>query len=101
MTRDDLAKIMPDIARRFWGEPNRRHSKNGELRWGTHGARAVSIEKGTWFDHECKEGGGVDDFLLREGVADPSQWLIENGYDQDELRDKTPPHTTTPTRPAS
>ena len=51
-----------------------------ELRWGTNGARSVDVAKGTWFDHEANEGGGVVDLLKREGVADPWQWLRENGF---------------------
>ena len=66
----ELAHIMPDVARHFWGEPNRRHSSTKELRWGTNGARSVDVAKGTWFDHEAKEGGGVIDFLKREGVRE-------------------------------
>src|SRR6476659_2367713 len=76
----ELVRIMPDVARHFWGEPNRRHSSPKELRWGTNGARSVDVGKGTWFDHEAKEGGGVLDLLQRQGVADPWQWLRENGF---------------------
>ena len=70
---------MPDVARHFWGEPNRRHSSTKELRWGTNGARSVDVAKGTWFDHEAKEGGGVIDFLKREGVREIPQWLKQHG----------------------
>ena len=51
-----------------------------ELRWGTNGARCVDIAKGTWFDHEAKQGGGVIDLLKREGFADPWAWLREHGF---------------------
>ena len=68
MTAAELARIMPDVARHFWGEPNHHHSNGKELRWGTNGARSVDVGKGTWFDHEAKEGGGVIDLLKREGV---------------------------------
>ena len=50
MTGDQLASIMPEVARHFWGEPNPRHSNGKELRWGTNGARCVDLAKGTWFD---------------------------------------------------
>ena len=80
MTAADLAGIMPKVAQHFWGEPNPRHSKKTELRWGTNGARSVDIAKGTWFDHEAKQGGGVLDLLKRERVAEPWEWLREQGY---------------------
>jgi RecA-family ATPase len=80
MTTAELAQIMPDVARRFWGEPNRRLSNRKELRWGSNGARSVDLEKGAWFDFEANEGGGVLDLLKREQVAEPWQWLREQGY---------------------
>jgi len=85
----ELVRIMPDVARHFWGEPNRRHSSPKELRWGTNGARSVDVGKGTWFDHEAKEGGGVIDFLKREGVREIPQWLKQHGFgDTDDDRPK-------------
>ena len=69
MTAAELARVMPDVARHFWGEPNPHHSNGKELRWGTNGARCVDLAKGTWFDHEANEGGGVIDLLKREDVA--------------------------------
>ncbi len=87
MTAEELARVMPDVARHFWGEPNPRHSSKKELRWGSNGARSVDVAKGTWFDHEAKEGGGVIDFLKREGVREIPQWLKQHGFsDTDETR---------------
>jgi hypothetical protein len=80
MSAVELAQIMPDVAKHFWGEPNRRHSNKKELRWGTNGARSVNVAKGTWFDHEANEGGGVLDFLKRERVDEPWEWLRQHGY---------------------
>jgi hypothetical protein len=82
MTAAEFARLMPDVARHFWGEPNHHHSKATELRWGTNGARSVDVGKGTWYDHEAAEGGGVIDFLKREGVHDPWEWLRQNGFAQ-------------------
>ena len=81
MTGDQLASIMPEVARHFWGEPNRARSTRTELRWGSNGARSVDLAKGAWFDFEANEGGGVLDLLKREHVAEPWQWLRERGYD--------------------
>ena len=83
MTGDDLAGIMPDVARQLWGEPNRARSTRTELRWGSNGARSVDLTKGVWFDFEAKEGGGVLDLIKRERTADPWEWLREHGYDND------------------
>src|SRR5262245_29054535 len=80
MTAAEFARIMPDVARAFWGEPNRRLSKNGELRWGSNGSKSVDVKKGVWHDHEAKEGGGVIALLKAEGVDDPAQWLREHGF---------------------
>ena len=87
MTRAaELGQVMPDVARTFWGEPNRSHSNKKELRWGTNGARSVDVSKGTWFDHEAKEGGGVIDLLKREGVTEPRDWLRQHGYVTDDQK---------------
>jgi 5S rRNA maturation endonuclease (ribonuclease M5) len=80
MTGDQLASIMPELARHFWGEPNPARSTRTELRWGGNGARSVDLAKGAWFDFEANEGGGVLDLLKREHVAEPWQWLRENGF---------------------
>lgn len=79
MTGSDFAKIMPEIAKYFWGEPNRRLSTKTALRYGANGARKVEVEKGTWFDFECNEGGGVLDLLKREGFG--PEWLHEHGFE--------------------
>ena len=77
----DFADCMEQVARRVLGEPNRQHSTRETLRWGTHGSLAVEIggeKKGTWFDHEVNEGGGVLDLLrqrLRLQGADAFEWL--------------------------
>ena len=100
----EFAPIIADVAKHFWGEPNRRHSKKSELRWGTNGARSVDIAKGTWFDHEAKQGGGVIDLLRREGIADASMAARERLCRRrrrtatSSARSSRP--TTTPTRPA-
>ena len=80
MTGDQLASIMAEVARHFWGESNPARSTGTELRWGSNGARSVDLAKGAWFDFEANEGGGVLDLLKREHVAEPWQWLRENGF---------------------
>jgi hypothetical protein len=53
-----------EIAKHFWGEPT--SSKAKELRWGTHGSRAVNLKKNVWFDHEANEGGDTIKLVERE-----------------------------------
>jgi len=64
---ENIGAYMEQVARHYWGEPT---GKRGtELRWGTHGSRSVDLRKGTWYDHENKEGGGVVDLVKREAGA--------------------------------
>lgn len=63
----DLGSHIGAVAQALWGEPNRRMSTPGkELRYGTNGSRSVDLQKGTWFDHEAEEGGGVLDLIKKE-----------------------------------
>lgn len=57
---------MESAARRLLGDPNRQLSSQTELRFGKQGSLAVDLDKGTFFDHELKEGGGVLDLIARE-----------------------------------
>ena len=68
------------IAKTLLGEPNERFSKGSELRWGSFGSLSVDLEKGTFFDHEVGEGGGLVDLIRREG-KDRSSYLTELGMD--------------------
>lgn len=82
----DFAAFMERAARKICGEPNARLSDKVELRFGTNGSLKVIIagaDRGTFYDHEAKLGGGVLDFLrhklnLANGAA--VEWLqIELG----------------------
>lgn len=80
--RPDIAASMPAVARKLLGDPNKALSSAVELRWGTRGSLAVDLQKGTWFDHEAGQGGGVLDLIRRERkctVADALQWLNGEG----------------------
>lgn len=81
--RADFVSLIEPVARHFWGEPNPKASKKNELRWGTHGARSIVLDKGTFFDNEAGKGGGVLDLVAREtGLAggEAVQWLKDNGF---------------------
>ena len=64
---ENISAYMEQVARHYWGEPTGKHG--AELRWGTHGSRSVDLRKGTWYDFELKEGGGVIDLVRREHGA--------------------------------
>jgi hypothetical protein len=75
---------MGPVAREILGEPNRALSSAHELRFGSRGSLSVDLRKGTWFDHEAGEGGGLFDFLrVREGCCeakDSLEWLERKGF---------------------
>ena len=65
----DWAALMEPVARELCGEPNKHMSMNGELRFGSHGSLCVKIggeEKGTYFNHETGQGGGVIDLVMEK-----------------------------------
>ena len=64
---ENIGAYMQQVATHYWGEPT---AKRGhELRWGTHGSKSVDVKKGTWYDFETNEGGGVIDLVKREEGA--------------------------------
>src|SRR4051812_36065145 len=80
---DQFVDLIGPVAQRLLGDPNRQQSTKTELRWGSHGSFSVDLEKGTWFDHEANEGGGVLDLVKREkGLTgrDGVQWLEDEGF---------------------
>jgi hypothetical protein len=78
----DLADLIEPVARRLLGDPNRKRSTKTEWRYGAHGSLAVDLQKGTFFDHELGQGGGVLDLIQRETGktgADRGHWLVDQG----------------------
>jgi len=63
---ENLGQYMGQVARHILGEPNAALSSKRELRYGTHGSLSIDLDKGTWFDHETNEGGGVLKFIEHE-----------------------------------
>jgi hypothetical protein len=73
---------MHAVAKALLGEPNKHHSKAGELRYGSHGSLSVDLRKGTYHDHEAKVGGGVLDLVRRVKGFDNGEaikWLRDEG----------------------
>ena len=83
----ELIAIIEPVARRLLGEPNRKVSTKTELRFGTRGSMSVDLAKGTFFDHEIGQGGGVLDLIERETGKkgkDRFQWIVDAGLAVDE-----------------
>lgn len=79
----EFVRAMGPVARELLGEPSEDNKTKRELRFGTRGSLSVSLEKGTWHDHEQGKGGGVLDLvqdrksLDRDGAV---VWLQERGH---------------------
>ena len=89
----NIGAAMKAVAIELLGEPSIRKKK--ELRWGNQGSLSVNLDKGTWYDHEAQEGGGVLDLVVREvgcKRAAAIQWLEQRGlWEKAEQREKAPP----------
>jgi putative DNA primase/helicase len=73
---------MQEVARRLLGDPNRQLSNQVQFRYGTNGSLAVDLRKGTFYDHEACEGGGVLELIRREkglNAGEARAWLREAG----------------------
>lgn len=78
MERQDIAAKMEGVAKALLGEPNTKQRRGTEWRYGRKGSLCIDLSKGTWFDHEAGEGGGVLDLIQRErggGVPEALEWL--------------------------
>jgi hypothetical protein len=85
----ELDQAIGEIARRLAaqgkiGEENRKLSRRDELRFGTNGSLSVNIsgpERGKWYDHETKIGGGSWKLVQEKaGVSDVREWLVREGF---------------------
>jgi hypothetical protein len=80
----DFKTYIREVARQLLGEPNKALSKRDQLRFGRHGSLAVNVggpERGTFYDHEAKQGGGVLDLIRREtGLVNGAaiEWLRQH-----------------------
>ena len=96
------------VARRLFGEPNKRLSNRRELRFGSRGSRVVYIagrRRGTWSDHELDAGGGTLDLIVRErggSRREAFQWLCDerlvdaDNTASEQTRPNTPPPPNEP-----
>ena len=56
---NNLAALFPHLAKALLGEPNPALSSEYEYRYGARGSLSIDLRKGTWYDHEVGDGGGV------------------------------------------
>jgi hypothetical protein len=76
----DLGIHIERVARRLLGEPNKALSKRDELRFGSNGSLSVIVagrERGAWYDHENKTGGGVREMLRANGHNTDDEAIAE------------------------
>lgn len=72
-----------DVAIALLGEPNGEQSTNKVWRWGSRGSFTLDLTKGTWFDNEAGEGGGIVALVehkMNLTHNDAIQWLQDNGH---------------------
>src|SRR5262245_5095034 len=85
----DLIALIEPLARKFFGEPNRHLSRANELRFGSNGSLKIDVKKGTWYDFEDREGGGVLDLIKRETFLTSHrecfEWLEREGLWENNL----------------
>jgi hypothetical protein len=86
----DFSGYMLEVAKELLGAP-RKESTKTEVRFGN--GVTVHPQKGTWYDHQGLNGGGVISLIEREtgrkgkGAVD---WLRERGFHVEELPDRGP-----------
>jgi archaellum biogenesis ATPase FlaH len=77
----EISQYSKEIAIALLGEENKRLSKANELRYGNNGSLSVDLVKGTWFDHETDEGGGMVSLIKKHHGEDVSQFLRSIGVE--------------------
>ncbi len=86
---DKFAHHARAVALEIYGEPNKQLSSKTELRFGTQGSKSVDLAKGTFYDHQEGEGGGVLWAIGREtgrSGAQAVEWMREHGFDVEDDR---------------
>jgi hypothetical protein len=79
----EFAPLMGPIAKHLFGDPNPAFSCEKEWRYGSRGSLSVDLQKGTWYDHEAGQGGGVLELVSREthlSGAERLDWLKAKGF---------------------
>ena len=79
----EFVPIMGPLAKLLFGPPNPAFSSKDEWRYGAKGSLSIDLVKGTWYDHEASEGGGVLELVYREQHLtgkDAIEWLRSKGF---------------------
>ena len=81
MTAAELARVMPDVARHFWGEPNHHHSNGEGIALG-HQRRAQRRYRARAPGSTTRPTKAAASSTSSSARAshDPWQWLRENGF---------------------
>jgi putative DNA primase/helicase len=84
---DRFRNAINDVAKRIFGEPNRKLSKGDELRYNARGSLCVYVSgprKGVWKDFETGDGGGCLDLVVygkqARDHAEAAVWCEQRGY---------------------
>lgn len=87
---DQFAHHARAVALELLGEANGQLSGQHELRFGKQGSISVDLTKGTFFDHQEKQGGGVlwaiQQYAGVKGGGDAVQWMRDRGFDVEDNR---------------
>lgn len=88
---NQFADMAEAVARELLGEPNKQLSQATELRWGKRGSISLDLKKGTFYDHQESEGGGVLWLVEREtGYTQQGgqavEYLRNKGFDVEDSR---------------
>lgn len=81
--RVDWPAIAEPVVSVLLGEPNGRLSRGRRMRYGTKGSMSVNLDRGTWYDFEAGEGGGLLALVKRELRTDNAgafRWLADQGH---------------------
>jgi hypothetical protein len=62
----DFAEFMDRVATDLFGAPDMRRVTGNEWRYGTNGSLKIDVKKGTWYDFENQQSGGVLALIKRE-----------------------------------
>ena len=109
----DWPALLPDVARRLRGEPERIEAGGATWRYGSHGSLAVHVggaARGTWHDFEAATGGGtlaLIEHLQQTDKAGALRWLVDArliaapaGPDAPPAAPRRPGGASTPPAPA-
>jgi putative DNA primase/helicase len=81
VSSSDFVRAMGPVARELLGVPS--EEKTSELRFGSRGSLSVSLDKGTWHDHEADVGGGLIDLVMAKRRVDKEgalSWLRDRKH---------------------